>query len=163
MSLWDRYADKHRGAVFQFVPHIKADSPLRLLTAVKYSDKRPVLFKSAQEYVEKALFQNQGKMMENFTAEHCHTKATSWSDEKELRVFIPNVGGKYRFEFYHYLPSELKTVYLGYKMPTEQKDFISNLAVRVNPWVDVYEMLEDDTGDGYELAHRDITPNKVRA
>lgn len=144
--LWAHYADKHQGAVLEFVPNAEKDSMLLLAEDVEYSTQRPHLFESHRDYLFKTMFQGTNEVLSEYTKRITKTKSIEWAYEEEIRLYQPLLvntinGERNRCLTYH--DDELRSVYLGCKMPDEFKREIVDLAIKRNPCVKIYEMFAD--------------------
>lgn len=144
--LWAHYADKHRGAVLEFVPNIEKDSMLKLVEEVEYSNQRPHLYHSHRDYLFKANFQATMTVLDDYTRRITKTKSKEWEYEEELRLYQPllinTLEGK-RHHFLTYHGDELRGVYLGCRMSSIDRQEILTLARRRNPAVRIFEMVQD--------------------
>ena len=138
-------------AVFKFTPSVRHDTVLRLLRSVVYSDFKPSLYASEADYLHQSLFGEEGKSMSRFAAAHSHSKATDWSYEKEIRVFVPNMPGRRKFDLHYYYAEELTEIYPGYKMDEATRRLIAHLARQRNPAVAIYQMIKHETDNDYRL------------
>lgn len=142
--LWAHYAEKHHGAVIEFVPNLEKDSLLRLAEDVQYSSMRPHLYESHKDYLTKALLRTADDVLRDYTKRITMTKSEEWAYEEELRIYVPtcvNIFQGKRHHIHSYHDNELRKVYLGCKMNQANRLNVIDLAIRRNPDVEIYEMV----------------------
>lgn len=144
--LWAHYADKHQGAVIEFQANVQKDSMLTLMEDVDYTDERPFLYDSHEDFLKKSIFKTSNDILDIYNRKITKTKSLEWRYEEEIRLYQPMLvnipeGKKYHLLDYHH--DEIQSIFLGCKMSTTEKDLISSLAQEKNPNVKIYEMVPD--------------------
>lgn len=106
--LWSGYADKHQGIALQYRPSL--DPMSFQVQQMEYSDTFPVIdnfFDVSGRDLLPALLR----------------KGTSWSHEKEWRIFRPNEPDR----VFNVLPESLTGVVMGLKISDADRDFVTGL------------------------------------
>jgi hypothetical protein len=143
--LWSHYADNHQGLVLGFEIN-KEDSIFNLFRPVNYSNTRPTLYKSPEDFIQKSLSQPKENVIRKYLDEITFTKETNWSYEKEIRISVADLIEDPNFEktnLQNFKPSRLKKIFLGLNMAAEDKQTISQIIKRYYSGVEVYEMERD--------------------
>lgn len=144
--LWAHYADKHQGAVLEFIPSIEKDSMLLLTEDVEYSSERPFLFESHRDFLIKSMFKGANDALAEYTKKITKTKSLEWSYEEEIRLYQPRLVNIFEGKKNHcltYHNEELRSIYLGCKMVNEQKERLIDLAMKRNSMVKIFQMTLD--------------------
>jgi Protein of unknown function (DUF2971) len=136
LLIWSHYADHHRGIVLELRPDTGQDSALLDSRAVRYSDERPLLYRSPRDMLEKSLLMSKEASAKAILEPLIYTKSTEWEYEQEYRLaiprFIPKGASESCLSLY---PEELSSIYFGCRMTDEQRIEIKALARSVNPYV----------------------------
>lgn len=132
--MWDRYADKYRGAVLEFSCLKELDSPWLIAELVQY---RPSFLDKTGWGRLSTL--NQEAATKYIFHESCYTKTPGWSYQEEWRIVSfkrPGEDGEY--SDYKFNPKELSAVYLGPEIGAEDKETILSLLKNELSHVNVY-------------------------
>jgi hypothetical protein len=115
LLMWAHYDEQHRGAVLGFLPDVARDSMLTQIEPVAYSDRRPSLLDDSN-----LLARPTPESAANANRRLYLTKSSEWSNEQELRLFIPGeVQPGQNATFKRFYATELVEVCLGCRMTRE--------------------------------------------
>lgn len=113
-SMWDRYADGHRGVVLELGYHDRIDNALVRARPVHYQDESPKL--PGVEWWAKAITLQPSVDFTSLWAAYFYTKRSDWRTEREWRVVTyAQEGETGDFSDYPMAPRDLLSVYIGYK------------------------------------------------
>jgi Protein of unknown function (DUF2971) len=134
LLMWSHYADHHRGVVLELRPDIETDSALLASRPVRYSNERPLLYRSARDLLEKSLFMSPEDSARAIVEPLIYTKSTEWAYEAEYRLAIPRfVPFGLSAEYLTISPGELAAIYFGCRMTAPQRTELKQLARTFNP------------------------------
>ncbi len=134
LLMWSHYADHHRGVVLELRPDIEKDSALLASRPVRYSNERPLLYRSARDFIEKSLFMSSEDSARAILEPLIYTKSTAWAYEAEYRLAIPRfVPFGRSAEYLPIYPRELAAIYFGCRMTATQRSELKQLAQSFNP------------------------------
>lgn len=137
-ALWAHYADKNTGVVLGFEPLEETDSPLLTAKPVEYV--QDISFPLTEQDLLESFGQLKGINQSKIIEKPIFTKKIDWQYEKEWRVSIwqrPNE--VYTAQFYPFSPIELKEIYFGCHILSENKDCLLNIIKVQYPWVRCFE------------------------
>jgi hypothetical protein len=140
LLMWAHYAQSHEVVVLQFSPDTSKDSFFIASRPVQYVKERPLLYRSAAEFVRHALcmplFDSAKDILERLT----YSKSEEWAYEEEYRLVIPRlVAEGQRFATLRFWDHELSAIFLGCRMSSQDKVEIIALGKRLNPKLQVYQ------------------------
>jgi hypothetical protein len=134
LLMWSHYADHHRGVVLELQPNLEKDSALLASRPVHYSNERPLMYRSARDMVERALFMSAEDVANALLRSLIYTKSLEWEYEGEFRLaiprFVPQGASAAYLDLY---PDELSRVYFGCRVTDEQRRELEGLARTLNP------------------------------
>jgi hypothetical protein len=140
LLMWAHYADKHSGAVIEFTPSQEKDSVFLASKKVKYSNERPVLYATAQEFVPHGVTMSEKESGQAILDKLTYTKSIDWKYEQEYRLYVPFcIKPGQDFATLEYDPEELTSVFLGCRMSQQNTEMAMALAKAVNPLVAIYK------------------------
>ena len=140
ITMWSHYAEHHKGAVLCFSPSYEKDSMFLAGRAVTYSSKRPIFYETPEEFHKVSLFGNKLDFLREKISAVIHTKSPEWEYEQEYRLSIPSAFPEGRdWHTRSFDVEELSEVYLGNRMPENDKLEIILLATAVNPHVKIFQ------------------------
>jgi hypothetical protein len=144
LLMWAHYADHHRGAVFEFVPHVAKDSTFIAAQPVQYLRERPLLYRTPAEYIRHThlmtLFDSTMEVINRII----YSKSPEWAYEEEYRLAIPDfIPAPEKFMTLRFHREELAAIHLGCRMPEEHKLRLIVPAKIINPDVKIYQTLLD--------------------
>lgn len=149
-SMWQHYADAFRGVVLEFEAVDEIDSVFLVARPIIYQDSPPAIA-DPREWVRCMLGQTKSSLLDLFT-EYAYVKTTVWSYEQEWRIVSTALPGETGcFADYGFRPRELAGIYLGPRLPTEQR---ANLLALLNQGLEhvrVYEALPDKVEAKYKF------------
>ena len=123
--MWSHYAEQHQGVVLQLRCVAELDSAWGVAKPVQYSKRMPRLF---DEETAVKMFSGQtsldGKQMANRLV---YTKAIDWAYEKEWRIWLARGRSTDTYDDLQFDPTELEAIYLGCRMPEEDRLSIASL------------------------------------
>jgi Protein of unknown function (DUF2971) len=134
LLMWSHYSDHHRGVVLELRPNVEKQSALLASKPVRYSKERPLMYRSARELIEKALFQSAEDVARSLLQSLIYTKSPEWEYEGEFRLAIPRFvreGAREAYLDFH--PEELTRVLFGCRVSDDQRRELEGLARRFNP------------------------------
>jgi hypothetical protein len=140
LLMWAHYAEKHYGAVIEFTPSQEKHSAFLASKKVEYSNERPVLYATAQEFVLHGVKMSVKESGQAILDKLTYTKSIDWKYEQEYRLYVPfcvKPGQNYATLEYH--PEELTSVFLGCRMSQQNIELAIALAKAVNPTVAIYK------------------------
>jgi len=134
LLMWAHYADHHRGLVLEFEPDLENDSALLASRPVRYSDERPLLYRTPRDILDKALFMSSDESAKSILEPLIYSKSTEWEYEEEFRLAIPCfIPPGASVEYLSFYPRELSRIYFGCRTPHIQQDELKALARARNP------------------------------
>ena len=141
LLMWSHYSASHTGAVFKLNAIDELDVPLLVAKKVRYSREYPVLV-TEEEWVDHALCINRIDMGKR-EGDLLLVKGEDWRYENEWRVLITDVayplGGAIDFKE---PPPVFGAVYLGCRMPHEDKADILELAGQSLPNMEIWQAVQ---------------------
>ena len=154
MALWGHYANGLRGYCVEFDFQKLLESlgsqgkGLDIGSSdVSYSDfLRPVI--SLKAYLEGFIAKKQNKAMEEIQVAFSTQHAGTWAYEQEVRLFGQEKGQ------YHFDPDCIRAVYLGEKMPEEEKQTIKACLESKGTPIEIAEICIDVFDVNYQLRVR---------
>jgi Protein of unknown function (DUF2971) len=123
--MWSHYAHHHTGVVLQLSCISELDSVWGSAEPVKYAREMPVLFN--QEGMISFLSGETSLEDEPVLQKVILSKAEDWAYEKEWRIGAPGYNPSKTFEYVRFNPQELTGIYLGCRMPSADKDALTQL------------------------------------
>lgn len=142
LLMWSHYADKHKGIVIEFSPS-EVNSPLYRAEAVKYIDSIPPLrYKDFFNISQKHIAETVNKHTKMYTL----SKDKKWEYEEEWRIITRSRTGKPESMILPFLREEVKSVYIGCKMPKENEDTLKDILRIDYPWCKLYKAHMSDNG-----------------
>jgi hypothetical protein len=140
LLMWAHYAHKHSGAVIEFTPSQEKHSVFLASKKVKYSNERPVLYATAQEFVLHGATMSEKESAKAILDKLIYTKSSDWKYEQEYRLYVPFcVKPSQDFATLEYHPEELTSVFLGCRMSQQNTEMAMALAKAVNPLSTIYK------------------------
>jgi hypothetical protein len=140
LLMWAHYAGKHYGAVIEFTPSQEKDSAFLASKKVKYTNERPVLYATAQEFVLHGVTMTVDESAKAILDKLIYTKSNDWKYEQEYRLYVPFcIKPSQDFATLEYHPEELTSVFLGCRMSQQNTEMVMALAKAVNPIVAIYK------------------------
>jgi len=140
LLMWAHYAQKHIGAVIEFTPSQEKHSVFLASGKVKYSNERPVLYATAQEFVFHGVTMSKTESAKAILDKLIYTKSSDWKYEQEYRLYVPScIKPSLGFGTLEYPPEELTSVFLGCRMSQQNTEMTMALAKAVNPLVAIYK------------------------
>ena len=109
-AMWNHYADRYAGAVFQFEAVDQIDSVFLLARPVIYQDAPPAI--ASKENWARCLWEIGPLTFQDLITEYQYVKTTDWSYEREWRLSTIGLGAEH-FSDYGFQPRELTGVFLG--------------------------------------------------
>lgn len=145
-SMWDRYADRHCGVVFELGCGDDVDSALVLARQIIYRDEPPRL--PGVVVWAKAITLQPEADLSGIWSEYFYVKRSDWSNEREWRVItFAKDGATADYTDYPVAPGELLAVYVGYRASGEQVASLLSALGPVHGHVRVYrEVIDQSTG-----------------
>jgi len=141
LLMWSHYSASHTGAVFKLNAIDEFDVPLLVARKVRYSKEYPVLV-TEEEFVNHALCIKRIDMGRR-EDELLLVKGEDWRYEKEWRISITDVayplGGAIDFKE---PPPVFGAIYLGCRMPHEDKADILGLAGQSLPNMEIWQAVQ---------------------
>jgi hypothetical protein len=141
LLMWSHYSASHTGAVMKLNAVEDLNVPLLVAKRVKYSSEFPVLV-TEEEFVDHALCVKRIDMGKR-EAELLLVKGKDWAYEHEWRISISDVGYPLGG------PTDLEepapvfgAIYLGCRMPEEDKEEIRRLAQESLPDMEIWQAVE---------------------
>jgi len=114
-------------------PNLEKDSALLASRPVHYSNERPLMYRSARDMVERALFMSAEDVANALLRSLIYTKSLEWEYEGEFRLaiprFVPQGASAAYLDLY---PDELSRVYFGCRVTDEQRRELEGLARTLN-------------------------------
>lgn len=144
--MWQMYAQNHEGIAFKIKPNSEKDSKFSLFKPIEYTDQRPPLYQSVEEFVYGSVFGDHESRCKEMCEKIIFSKTREWEDENEYRLAIPIIN-EASWETLPYHQEELVELYLGMGMEDETMKEIANLAREVNPCIEIYSMCRLDGGE----------------
>lgn len=144
--MWQMYAQNHQGIALKIKPNLEKYSKFSLFKPVEYTDKRPPLYQTVEEFVHGSVFGNHESRYKEMCEKIIFSKTREWEDENEYRLAIPIIDEE-PWETLGYHPEELVELYLGVEMEVEEKGKIASQAREVNPSIEIYSMFRLDDGE----------------
>lgn len=134
LLMWSHYADHHRGVVLELRPGIEKDSALLASRPVRYANERPLLYRSARDFIEKTLFMSIEDSARAILETLIYTKSPAWAYEAEYRLAIPRfIPFGRSAEYLTIYPRELAAIYFGCRMTAAQRGELKQVARSFNP------------------------------
>jgi len=141
LLMWSHYSESHTGAVFKLNAIDELDSPFLVAKKVEYSAEYPSLA-TEEEWLNHLLYINRidfGKRHFNL----CYVKGDVWGYEKEWRISITSEKHPLGEAVYNGEPPEVfGAIYLGCRMPKEDKQQIMDLANQNLPNMEVWQAIQ---------------------
>ncbi|RTR33630.1 DUF2971 domain-containing protein [Shewanella atlantica] len=144
--MWSDYAEEHKGVMIRITPFIEKGSKFQLFKPVSYVEHRPVLYPSAKDFVEEALFGDKEALTRDKVERIIYTKTLEWEQEAEYRLAIALRAGEEPWETLPYHPEEITELHLGLEIEPEVRDELLSLAEGINPDVLVYQVKRIENG-----------------
>ena len=141
--MWSHYADSHRGAVLEFRPIIELRTATLFARPVVYSLEVPVAA-TLEEYVGFLTGEKPQPDTSNAMMKSIYTKSSAWAYENEWRILDkkrPDNEGSFAYREFH--PQELVTVYLGCRMPPENRKRIIDMVATWEAPVSLFQMRDE--------------------
>ena len=139
LLMWAHYADKHRGAVIEFTPSMDKDSAFLASKPIKYSNERPVLYRTSQEMVQHGFTMSNANSSRIILDRLIYTKSRDWEYEQEYRLFVPfSIALGQSFATLKFHSEELTRIFLGCRMEEANQHRAVILARTINPQVEIY-------------------------
>ncbi len=152
-SMWDRYADGHRGVALEFRCLDKLDCATLAAQPVQYVDGA-LAPDTAIGFAELMFYQPQFAIR-RFLHQYTHTKTSDWSNEKEWRIASSRRSGETGdFSDYGFFADELGSVIFGKAISEEDREDIV-LLCRKGEYSGVDLWQAEDSG-GRRLSRRSI-------
>ncbi len=150
LLMWAHYGLAHTGAVFKLNAIDDLDVPLLVAKQVKYFDEYPGLVDEG-EFVDHMLCVNRIDMGKR-ESELLLVKGTDWAYEHEWRISITNfgypLGGFIDFEE---PPPVFGALYLGCRMPRENREELLTLAKERLPGMEVWQAIQNQRAYSLEF------------
>jgi hypothetical protein len=140
--MWSHYSEQHKGLCLRFKCVPEEDSPWGVAVPVTYAKAMPRLLD--EESFAKLISGQASIDHKAMTRRLVYTKAEEWSYEKEWRVFAGNGRTTAEYEDILFGQSELDAVYLGCRMPSDEKRMFGKLVCEVYPEARVFEGKKSD-------------------
>jgi hypothetical protein len=147
--MWSHYAEAHRGAVFEFRPIIQLSNatlfgtPTLFAQPVVYSLEVP-LAATLEDYVGYLAGEKPKPDTSNAFRKSVFTKSSVWAYESEWRVLdkkrTGDEGPSVLREFH---PQELVTIYLGCRMPPEDRERIKAIVASWETPISLFRMRDE--------------------
>lgn len=134
-SMWDRYADKHKGFCIEYDVRKMSDLKRNMLYKVLYEKEKPDITNSVANLSDGA-----GLVSIIF-------KSNDWTSEKEWRMFKIHKCGTEKEAIKYYFRKEIKAVYLGMNCEEKNKSIIIEWAKKEKK--EIYQM--SNSYEKYEL------------
>jgi Protein of unknown function (DUF2971) len=137
-SMWDRYADHHRGVVFELRCTDETDSALLLARPIEYRNDPPKL--PGVEWWAKAITLQPTVNIADIWGEYFYVKNTDWSPEREWRVITyVNDGVEGDYTDYPIALDEVQAIFAGYKVPANQISELKEALGGAHDHIPVYQ------------------------
>lgn len=138
LLMWAHYAQKHEGAVIEFRP--TSDSMFEASRPVKYSDKRPLMYRTPQDMMRRSYLMTLEQSVREMVFELIFTKSLERTYENEHRLAIPELIDDGRtWTTLPFRAADLAVVYLGCRMPDPDRVRVAELTRQINPQVAVMQ------------------------
>jgi hypothetical protein len=138
LLMWSHYSASHTGAVLKLKAIDDLDVPFLMAEKVRYSKEYPLLV-TEEEWVDHLLYI---RRITNFGERHHDLfliKGEDWSYEKEWRISITSEEYPLGEATYFEEPPEVfGAIYLGCRMPQEDKEQIKELANQSLPNMEIW-------------------------
>ena len=136
-KMWERYAQNGQGIALRVQPNFEKDSKFQLFRKVNYQETRPPLFKSAIEFLESGMFDNQEIRLQEIIDKIIYTKTKEWEYESEYRLAIP-ILNEPDWSTMPYHSEEIPELYFGLNTPLETKKILAEAARLRNPNIKIF-------------------------
>jgi hypothetical protein len=137
--LWSHYADRHRGAAFEFDASAKEGVAFETAMPVKYSRRVPCAY-SGNDFIESALGLNPLPEAAQTLLPLVLTKSLEWSYEKEWRIVrVAAKEGQGLFADLGFSPRSLSRIFLGCRISIRSRRAIERLAAGDLAHVEIYQ------------------------
>lgn len=152
-SMWDRYADGHRGVVLELACDDATDSAFLLARPVEYREEPPSL--PDVEWWAKAITCQPIVDLAGIWSEYFYVKKPDWSPEREWRV-VTYAGQDETGDFSDYplSPHNILSVYVGYKASESEVTTLLAALGRTHQHVVVYQAALNRLAGRIEFARR---------
>ncbi|WP_420418281.1 DUF2971 domain-containing protein [Pacificispira sp.] len=90
LLMWSHYADSHKGFLLEITPSLEEDSALLASKPVSYSEFRPTIYSTPEEFISLSLMIPREEAVQIVMNRLVYTKGLSWAYEKEYRLWIPD-------------------------------------------------------------------------
>ena len=141
-SMWDRYADAHKGVVLELACLDELDSALLVARPVTYRDEPPKL--PDAKFWAKAVTLQPDTNFSEIWSEYFYVKHSDWRSEREWRVVtFADESEEGDFSYYPLDPKELIAVYIGYQMEDKDASMLIQTLQRAHAHVRVYRAVLD--------------------
>jgi hypothetical protein len=151
--MWSHYAEEHRGAVIKLKCVEAVDDNLLIARPVNYTDTFPE-FMSLNDWVNEC-FGLLKISFDKIAFDLAYIKHTDWKYEKEWRVHIPLMpdepAGNGR-SLYSKHRSVFEAIYLGCRMPKEQREKLILLVATQYPHMEVKQATMSRTSFNLEFS-----------
>jgi hypothetical protein len=143
LLMWSHYSEAHTGAVFKLNAIKELDVDLLAARKVEYSTEYPVLA-TEEEWVDHLCCIKRLELGKR-RLDLFYVKSKDWSYEKEWRVSITSEDYPLNDAVYYAEPPEVfGAVYLGCRMPQEDKEQIMELADQSLPNMEIWQAAQGE-------------------
>ncbi len=147
--MWKNYSEDEKGVAIAIrpSPDRSKDSIFNRFKPVTYSEKRPVLFTSAQDFLNKSLFENQQSMITKIIEKIMYSKTLPYSYESEYRcITVCPDDNVLEDLFIPFHPEEIISLYVGRKCEQNHRAECIYLAKRINPNICIFQVTKQLNG-----------------
>jgi hypothetical protein len=141
LLMWPHYSVSHTGAVLKLNAIDELDVPFLVAKKVRYSREYPILA-TEEEWINHLLYINRIDFAKR-QADLFYVKGEDWSYEKEWRISITDedypMGGAIYFKE---PPEVFGAIYLGCRMPQEDKEQIMELSNKSLPNMEIWQAVQ---------------------
>lgn len=145
-AMWAEYASKHTGVALRIQPNVGKDSKFQLFRPVTYVKQRPSLYETPTEFIRQSLFGDHDLDVQEAIDKVIYSKTLKWQHEHEYRLVVPVVRGESPWNTLPYHAEELTELYLGARMPSQDRYTVMQLGKLRNPSIVVRQQVEDAAG-----------------
>lgn len=152
LLMWAHYARNHTGVVFEYWSLPEEDNALSVARKIRYV-KTPPSFFTQSEWIDS--FVGRGELDEkSLYKRYAYIKSDHWSYEREWRVWYPLSDTTKKYDKVPIRTNELKGLYLGCCIDTEEKNEILKLLKSNFPDARAYQAHKKESS--YELIYTEI-------
>ena len=142
LLMWAHYAQSHEGIVLKFLPDASKDSFFLASRPVEYVRQRPLLYRSAAEFIQHAVYMPLLESTRRIVERLTYSKSEEWRYENEYRLVIPDLVPKEeKFTTLEFWNHELSAIFLGCRMSEQNRVDIVALGKRLNQKVKIYQSI----------------------